>query len=179
MSDFGVLIDDNTVQFRRLLPGPIDRVWRYLTESEKRATWLAAGDTELRGGGSVELKFHNAGLSPQPDDPPPAKYKDLPEFMTFTGEVTRCEPPRLVSHTWLGDDEISEVTYELHGQGDQVVMTLTHTRLVSRSMLTSVCSGWHTHLDILAEVMGDMEPGPFWRRHTVLEAAYEERLPKT
>ena len=37
MNDYGELLDENTVRFERLLPGPIERVWSYLTEGEKRA----------------------------------------------------------------------------------------------------------------------------------------------
>ena len=32
----GEIIDRQTVRFERLLPGPIEHVWPYLTESEKR-----------------------------------------------------------------------------------------------------------------------------------------------
>ena len=40
MNDYGELLDESTVRFERLLPGPIDRVWSYLTKSDKRAQWL-------------------------------------------------------------------------------------------------------------------------------------------
>ena len=40
MSRYGERIDDTTVRFERLLPGPIERVWEYLTDGDKRATWL-------------------------------------------------------------------------------------------------------------------------------------------
>ena len=35
------LIEPGTVKMERLLPGPVERVWAYLTESDKRARWLA------------------------------------------------------------------------------------------------------------------------------------------
>ena len=40
---YGTLIEPATLKIERLLPGPIDRVWAYLTESELRRQWLAAG----------------------------------------------------------------------------------------------------------------------------------------
>ena len=46
MNDYGELLDKNTVRFERLLPGPIERVWAFLTESDKRAQWLCGGDVE-------------------------------------------------------------------------------------------------------------------------------------
>lgn len=36
MSEYGVVTEPGTVRIQRVLPGPIERVWAYLTESEKR-----------------------------------------------------------------------------------------------------------------------------------------------
>ncbi|MEQ8750919.1 MAG: hypothetical protein RIC52_14200 [Amphiplicatus sp.] len=47
MSDHGQRIDKMSIRFERLLPGPIERVWAYLTEPEKRAEWFAGGVTEM------------------------------------------------------------------------------------------------------------------------------------
>lgn len=38
MNDYGMIIEPGTLRIQRLLPGPIERVWAYLTESDKRAT---------------------------------------------------------------------------------------------------------------------------------------------
>jgi uncharacterized protein YndB with AHSA1/START domain len=37
MNDYGTIAAPAEVRFERLLPGPIETVWAYLTESEKRA----------------------------------------------------------------------------------------------------------------------------------------------
>ena len=50
--DFGVATTHDTVRLECLLPGPIERVWRYLTESEARGQWLARGEMDLRVGWS-------------------------------------------------------------------------------------------------------------------------------
>ncbi|NCF24586.1 MAG: ATPase [Gammaproteobacteria bacterium] len=176
MSHYGERIDNSTVRFERLLPGPIDRVWEYLTDGDKRATWLAGGNTELRIGGKVELHFHNASLSAQPDIDPPDKYKDLPETMSFGGTVTRCEPKTLLAHTWEFEDEYSEVCYELEEVGKQVRLVLTHRRLSSHDEIISASGGWHTHLDILEDVLSGREPSAFWKSHTPIEAEYERRF---
>ena len=42
-------IEPGTVKMERLLPGPVERAWAYLTESDKRATWLAAGEFDQIG----------------------------------------------------------------------------------------------------------------------------------
>ena len=35
--------DATTLTVERTLPGPIERVWAYLTEPDKRARWLGGG----------------------------------------------------------------------------------------------------------------------------------------
>lgn len=83
MNEFGSTLGPDGVRLERMLPGPPDRVWSYLTDSRKRATWLAAGEFELRLGGRVELQFDNDGLSPAV--PPPAKYEN--QECSFTGRL--------------------------------------------------------------------------------------------
>ena len=51
----GVLAAPGTLTIRRLLPGPIERVWAYLTDGELRRKWLAAGQMELMAGAPFEL----------------------------------------------------------------------------------------------------------------------------
>ncbi len=46
MNDYATRIAPDAIRLERLLPGPIERVWAFLTESDKRARWLAAGDVE-------------------------------------------------------------------------------------------------------------------------------------
>ena len=60
MNESATLIATATMRLERLLPGPVERVWAYLTESEKRATWLCGGEFELRVGGRVRLEFDHA-----------------------------------------------------------------------------------------------------------------------
>ena len=176
MSAHGEVLDQQTVRFERLLPGPIERVWSYLVEADKRAKWLCGGETELRDGGHVDMIFQNAKLSGQQDIKRPDKYRDMPETVRFSGTVTRCEPPHVLAHTWDYEDTASHVCYELSEEGDQVRLVLTHSKLTGRDEMQSVCGGWHTHLDILVDVLNGAEPKPFWKVHTELEADYAERL---
>lgn len=163
MKEYGELLDDNTVRFERLLPGPIERVWRYLTESDKRAKWLCGGDVETTSNGHVDMHFHNVSLSSDEDIPRPEKYKDRPEKMSFTGKVTRCEPPNVLHHTWDFGDELSEVCYELEEQGDKVKLVLIHKRLETSDTVLSVSTGWHTHLNLLVDVLEDSQRRPFYK----------------
>lgn len=45
---YGALTGPATLTIQRLLPGPIERVWAYLTQSDLRRQWLAAGEMEMR-----------------------------------------------------------------------------------------------------------------------------------
>jgi uncharacterized protein YndB with AHSA1/START domain len=175
MSEFGVVPEARTVCIRRVLPGPVERIWAYLTESEKRGRWLASGPMELRVGGRVELSFRNADLTPHVE-PTPEKYKQRGEG-TVHGRITRCDAPRLLSYTWGGPSGESEVTFELTPQGEDVLLVLTHRRLGNRAAMVSVSGGWHTHLGILIDHLEGREPRPFWSTYGPLEAEYERRLP--
>jgi uncharacterized protein YndB with AHSA1/START domain len=176
MNEYGELLDENTVRFERLLPGPIERVWSYLTEGDKRAKWLCGGDVETSVGGHVDMHFHNVSLSSDEDIPRPEKYRDRPEKMSFTGTVTRCEPPYVLHHTWNFEEEHSEVCYELEELGDKVRLVLTHRRLEGSDIVLSVSTGWHTHLNVLVDVLEGSKVRPFYRMQTRYEGEYGERL---
>jgi uncharacterized protein YndB with AHSA1/START domain len=170
MSNHGEIIGPGTLRFERLLPGPIERVWAYLTESEKRGTWLASGPMEPRVGGKFELNFLHASLSPVVE-PTPERFKDMEGSCSFTGVVTRCEPPHVLSYTWAGD---SEVTFELSSEGDMVRLALTHRKLDADDRVTA--AGWHTHLGILEDNLHHRTPRPFWSTWLRLEQEYLSRL---
>ena len=176
IDEYGIATEARTVRLERVLPGPIERVWAYLTESEKRGKWFASGPMELRAGGRLEFHFHNSDLTPQ-GEPTPERYKEC-EGMVSNGRVTRCEPPHVLSFTWgeeLGDE--SEVTFELADREGQVLMVLTHRRLRNRTEMVSVASGWHVHVGVLIDHLNGRELKPFWSTLEKLEAEYDKRLP--
>ena len=144
----------------------------FLTESDKRARWLASGDWQLVPGGRVELKFAHEKISPEPT---PEKYRNMP--MAFTGEVLRCEPPRLITFTWAeSDGSDSEVTFELAERSGQVLLTVTHRRLKDRPTLLGVAGGWDVHVGILEDVLCGRAPRGFWSTHAQREREYGERF---
>jgi len=167
------LVEPGTVKLERLLPGPIERVWAYITESDKRARWLAAGEFDLRVGGRIRLEFNNNSLSC--DKNPPGKYKEGGKG-SFDGVITRLEPMRLLSHTWKWDSGDTEVTYELAPRGKEVLLTIVHRRLRNRDLTISVMGGWDVHTGILADILNGAEPRPFWQTHTKLEQEYGAAL---
>lgn len=169
MEKYGSIIAPGTLRFERSLPGPIDRVWAYLTESEKRGKWLAKGEMELFEGGKVDLHFKHQELSPLPDIVP-EKYKNMEEGHHFTGTMLKVNSPHLLSFTWDGG---SEVTFELSEQAGRVLMVITHRKLGDKkTTLLSVSAGWHNHVGILISNLEGTVPAPFWKTHTELEAIY-------
>jgi len=160
------------VRLVRTLPGPIERVWAYLTDPAKRARWFCGGVLEQKAGGKVEFAMVHKNISP--NETPPAKYAHVQDpGVTFEGRVLRCEPPRLLVYTFGSDD--SEVTFELTPQGQQVLLVLTHhTRgAEEQAELTNYASGWHTHLAHLLALLEGTPPPAFWAMHAKLGGEYE------
>ncbi|WP_067835189.1 SRPBCC family protein [Nocardia lijiangensis] len=171
ISSYGTVTEPGAVRMERLLPGPIERVWRYLTDAELRRTWLAGGEMTQGAGGAVELIFRNSEFT-DADDPAPPQYSNEHRIQ---GEVLACEPPRLLSFTW-GDGSV--VTFTLEQVGEQVRLELTHRKLPDRDALLSVSGGWHSHLDLLVARLTGSTPEPFWPKHARLAAEYAERIPE-
>ncbi|WP_284455114.1 SRPBCC family protein [Alloalcanivorax xenomutans] len=171
MDDYAKLTKPDTLTLERLLPGPVERIWAFLTESEKRARWLAAGPMGLFAGGAVTLEFHHNELS-EPGDTAPEYHADA-EGAVLKGTVTRCEAPHFLAFTW--GEGGSEVTFELTPEDNQVRLRVTHQRL-SDTEKTSVATGWHTHLAILVAELNETTPPSFWALHTELEACYRKQL---
>jgi len=167
------LLAPATVRMERLLPGPVERLWAYLTESKKRATWFCGGEFELRVGGHARLQFDHNCLSS--DQNIPDKYKGV-EHSYFEGTITRLEPNRVLAYRWNMGGGDTEVTFELSPRGKNVLLTITHTGLNARAAQISVMSGWDVHTGILEDVLNGAEPRPFWSTHSKLEKEYQARL---
>ncbi len=167
---FGALSGDATLTLERLLPGSIDRVWAYLTESDLRRKWLAAGIMEMRLGSKVELVWRNRELSEDAGNRP----EGFGEEHRMESEITELDPPNRLSITW---GSTGGVTFELEPVGDMVRFTVTHRRIPDRSIMLNVSAGWHAHLDVLAARLTGHEPEPFWDHWVSLKAEYDRRLP--
>jgi uncharacterized protein YndB with AHSA1/START domain len=166
----GVVTAPRTVRIERILPGPVERVWTYLTESDKRQKWLARGPMANYVGGNVELTFHHSELS---SEPAPADYQKL-EGTTNKGKITRYVPPTLLSFTWPeATGEPSEVTFELAASGSDTLLRVTHTRLANPNSMVMVASGWHAHLGVLIDQLNGDEVSEFWSKFTHLKEEYQ------
>ena len=131
------------VTFTRLLPGPIERVWSYLTDPNKLPTWYGeVALIEPRQGGKVRLiDGHIRGI------------------------VTQWRPPHKLVYTWnvfnAGDaeDAVSEYpesypTFELEPSGKEVLLTFKHFPILER-FIPQNAMGWHTMLDMLTAALND------------------------
>ena len=172
----GTVTSPASVRLERLLPGTAERVWSYLTESDLREQWLAAGRIDLHVGGEVEHVFRNNGLTAG-DDAPPARYAGVADRYVLRRRVPECDPPRVLAYTW-GEESgsPSEVRFELVPRGEAVLLVITHSRLSSRDGMLSVSAGWHTHVAILLARLEGEAPPAFWRTFSRLEAEYDRRI---
>jgi uncharacterized protein YndB with AHSA1/START domain len=167
---YGVLTEPTTLTMQRLLPGPIERVWAYLTESDLRRQWLAAGEMEMKAGTPFELTWRNDELT----DPPGQRPEGFSVEHSMQSRVTELDPPRRLAFAWNGTGDVS---FDLEPQGDEVLLTLTHRRLPDRNMTLMVGAGWHMHLDILAARVSGRQPEPFWDGWIRLKQEYDSRMP--
>ncbi|MBG0794371.1 SRPBCC family protein [Methylocystis sp. H62] len=167
---YGALTEPATLTIERLLPGPIERVWAYLTESELRRKWLAAGPMEMKVGAPFEFLWRNDELS----DPPGQRPPDFGDEHRMQSRITEVDPPRKLAFTWQGSGDVS---FELEPRGDHVLLTVIHRRLPDRATLLKVGAGWHMHLDILVARATGKQPAPFWEGWSQLQKEYDKRMP--
>jgi uncharacterized protein YndB with AHSA1/START domain len=168
--DYGALTEPATLKIERLLPGPIERVWAYLTDSELRRKWLAAGQMEMMVGAPFELIWRNDELT----EPAGQRPQGFGEEHRMQSRITALEPPRKLAIAWQGSGDVS---FELEPKGDQVLLRVIHRRLPDRATLLKVAAGWHMHLDVLVARASGNHPAPFWDGWSRLKTEYDRRLP--
>lgn len=167
---YGVLTEPGTLKIQRLLPGPIERVWAYLTESDLRRQWLAAGEMEMKVGAPVELVWRNDELT----NPFGERPSGFPDEHRMQSRITELDPPRRLAIAWEGSGDVS---FELDPKGNEVLLTVIHRRLPDRATTLMVGAGWHMHLDILVARATGKQAEPFWDGWGRLQKEYDRRMP--
>lgn len=163
----GVLAPDKSLRIQRRLPGPIERVWAYLTDSALRSQWLASGDMPLQPGASFELVWRNDELSHSADERP----EGFSAESRATCQFIDVDPPRCLRYIWPG---VGEVSMELESTGDEVLLTVTHRQLAGERLILNVSAGWHAHLALLVARLEGTVPPSLWATWKQLRAQYEE-----
>lgn len=167
--DYGVVSEDATLTLERLLPGPIDRIWSYLVDSDLRRQWLAAGAMEQRVGAPVDLVWRNDELT----DPPGTRPDGMDDEHRMTCEVLEIEAPHRLKISW---GSTGGVTFTLRPQGEEVLLTITHHRVADPAVLLNVSAGWHSHVDVLEAKLRGTAPTPHWDNFVRLRGEYAARL---
>jgi uncharacterized protein YndB with AHSA1/START domain len=180
MDDFAKRLDNHTVQFVRILPGPIERIWEYLWDGKKRGEWFASGAMPKKAGESFEMRFKHSELSPH-QAPPPEKFIEMDKTgHTATNILLAYEPPRRLVFTFGPEARgYSEVEFRLDPEGDpkdnKVRFTLTHSKIPDRQYAVDVSGGWHSHLFILEERANGRIPPAFWDVWRRYDGVYDKR----
>jgi uncharacterized protein YndB with AHSA1/START domain len=142
-----------SVEFERIVAGPIERVWRHLTETTLLPGWFGNGMIEPKLGGRVHLMDGH-----------------------IRGVVTLWQPPQRLSYTWNvfapvdGPDAVSAypqsyLSFALETRDDNVLLRLTHLPILDRFEKQNMM-GWHTFLDMLTTTLGGekAEERPFYMK---------------
>ncbi|MDQ2702071.1 MAG: SRPBCC family protein [Pseudomonadota bacterium] len=169
-TDYATVVAPQTVRLQRRLPGPIERVWDYLADSDLRRQWLAAGDMTGGEASSFELVWRNDELT----DPPGNKPEGFGAEHRMRSTITAFDPPHRLAFTW-GD--AGSVEIELERAGADVLLTLVHRGISDHRNLLMIGAGWHMHLAVLVARVSGTTPEPFWDGWGRLHAEYGQRIP--
>ena len=160
-----------TVRLQRLLPGPIEKVWSYITDSELRGKWLATGPMDLRVGGKVELVWRNDNLTDHREERPPGFGRGAPAGKP--DHPSRSAPPSRFRLGWRQRGDVS--TRAAAGRNP----AHDHAQQAAEPQpMLGVSSGWHAHVDVLEARLRGEELPFFWRNFSVLKAEYDKRIPQ-
>jgi uncharacterized protein YndB with AHSA1/START domain len=127
------------VQFDRVYPHPLERVWAAISEPAELAHWFPSNvSIEAREGGKVEFSG-----DPHMDDKP--------------GTVLRYDPPRHLAFTWGGD----ELRLDLEPADDGGCRFTLTNLLAERDTAARNASGWAVCLGELDKALrGESAGGP-------------------
>ena len=174
MDDFVTYPEPSVLEIHRDLPGPIERVWDYLTRSELRQKWICAGDVSGNIGGEILFEFDHSRLSEQG----PPKSHAGGGTVRMIGLVRVYDKPHHLAFSWpSGEGEApTEVVIKLTEIDGGVRLHLRHEKLSNNDYKSGASAGWHTHLDILSDLVNDRQSRDFWAHYLPLEQAYKTRV---
>lgn len=170
MSD---MITATELRFERMLPAPVETVWKYLTDGELRARWFMGGSIDPRVGGKIGFVFDHDRLSDTPV-PMPEKYAGN-QGKSWTEDIVRIDPPHILAFTFgVGSDTIA--TFELTAVEGGTRLTLVHSGIKNREQAANFGGGWSSHLAVLEARLKGEGVRDFWAVFRENEARVAEAL---
>lgn len=174
MTDRGRMIGEGRIEFVRVFRAPRETLWAHLVEDEGRRRWLCGGEVEPRVGGRIVFDFDHRRLATSP--PPEAHAAQ--GVVRFEGTVLAYDRLERLAFSWPEADgeSTTTVTITLRDVAGGTELTLVHENLHTAEYRLGAAAGWHTHLDLLADVVGGVPVRDFWIRHTEMEELYRREL---
>ncbi|MEL6860859.1 MAG: SRPBCC family protein [Pseudomonadota bacterium] len=174
MGDYATYPDPTVLEIFRDLPGPIERVWDYLTKSELREKWLCAGEVSPEIGGEIVFRFDHSNLSTHPT---PASHEGGGD-MQMVGIIRAYEPPHHIAFSWPSREAEAptEVVIRLREIDGKVRLHLRHEKIMTKDYKSGTSAGWHAHLDIMKDLLSDQTARDFWETFLALEQEYKAIL---
>lgn len=169
---FGRATAPDTFRLERTLKAPIEKVWSYFADGDKRAKWFTGGDALIANGQNFTITFAHHRIT---DEKPPARWAEMESGESaMTGRVLVFEPPHRLAITW-GDGEecVSEVLFELTAFGDETRLVLTHTKIDTDAAVRDFAGGWTAHIEMLANVLDGKSTNRFWASVVEAHEVYE------
>lgn len=171
MNKYGEVLEDGSMKFMREFSAPIDNVWSWLADGDKRGRWLGGGGDIIHAGQTVKFEFQHQNLTPH-DEAYPEKYKAMENGIAYDVDIKTCDAPHHLVMVWR-DGNDSEIDIRLSEEGGKTKLVLIQRGDATRDHFTGALAGWHAHLDIMADKLAGEAPKPFWSTHEALTGEYE------
>lgn len=170
--ELGRMTAPDTFVLERRLKAPIERVWAYFVDGEKRARWFTGGDTLSAHGQAFSFLFAHKNIT---TETPPERWAQMKDGeFSMAGRVLAFDPPHQLTITF-GEENISEVSFAFRAIGDETVLTLTHTKIATDASARNYAGGWTAHVETLAGVLDGKPTNRFWADVVAAHAAYEQQ----
>ncbi len=138
--------DPTSLTLKRVIEAPVSEVYAAWTDAEMLASWFLGNDAE-----SCEIHEADARVGGRYDF---EMRKPSGETHRVRGVYREVRPNEKLVFTWAWistPERESLVMVEFKSQGDQTLLTLTHTRFADQAARDMHAQGWGGCLDRLAK----------------------------
>ena len=137
----------HTVEIRRSIRAPRQRVFEAWTSAAEMKAWHAPGlltvshaEVDLRPGGAYRIHMR---------EPNGSEHR-------VTGIYREVDPPKRVVYTWSWEDDVAVkdtvVTVEFHQRGESTEIVVTHAGLPTDDQRKQHAEGWQGIMEKLESV---------------------------